>query len=46
MTKDIHAEVVVLGAGPGGYTAAVRASARGRKTILIEKYPSFGGGCL
>ena len=37
MTKDIHAEVVVLGAGPGGYTAAFRASDLGLKTILIEK---------
>ena len=46
MTKDIHAEVVVLGAGPGGYTAAFRASDLGLKTILIEKYPSLGGVCL
>ena len=45
MTKDIHAEVVVLGAGPGGYTAAFRASDLGLKTILIEKYPTLGGVC-
>ncbi|SFP73315.1 dihydrolipoamide dehydrogenase [Nitrosomonas cryotolerans] len=43
---DIHAEVVVLGAGPGGYTAAFRAADLGKKVILIERYPSLGGVCL
>ena len=43
---DLHAEVVVLGAGPGGYTAAFRAADLGKKTVLIERYPSLGGVCL
>ena len=43
---DLHAEVVVLGAGPGGYTAAFRAADLGKKTILIERYPTLGGVCL
>ena len=43
---DIHAEVVVLGAGPGGYTAAFRAADLGKKVVLIERYPSLGGVCL
>jgi dihydrolipoamide dehydrogenase len=43
---DIHAEVVVLGAGPGGYTAAFRAADLGRKVVLIERYPTLGGVCL
>ncbi len=43
---DLHADVVVLGAGPGGYTAAFRASDLGKKTILIERYPALGGVCL
>ncbi|WP_417523508.1 dihydrolipoyl dehydrogenase [Marinovum sp.] len=43
---DIHAEVVVLGSGPGGYTAAFRAADLGKKVVLIEKYPSLGGVCL
>ncbi|HEY0337432.1 MAG TPA: dihydrolipoyl dehydrogenase [Burkholderiales bacterium] len=43
---DIHAEVVVLGAGPGGYTAAFRAADLGKKTLLIERYPTLGGVCL
>ena len=37
MTKTIRTEVVVLGAGPGGYTAAFRAADLGLKTLLIEK---------
>ncbi|SVB84709.1 uncharacterized protein METZ01_LOCUS237563, partial [marine metagenome] len=44
--KNVDAEVVVLGAGPGGYTAAFRAADLGLKTILIERYPSLGGVCL
>jgi len=43
---DISAEVVVLGSGPGGYTAAFRAADLGKKVILIERYESIGGVCL
>ncbi len=43
---DIHAEVVVLGSGPGGYTAAFRAADLGKKVVLIERYPILGGVCL
>ena len=43
---DIHAEVLVIGAGPGGYTAAFRAADLGKKTVLIEKYADLGGVCL
>ncbi len=44
--SDLHAEVVVLGSGPGGYTAAFRAADLGKKVILIEKYDTIGGVCL
>lgn len=44
--SDMHADVVVLGAGPGGYTAAFRAADLGKKTILVERYPTLGGVCL
>ncbi len=44
--QDIQAEVVVLGAGPGGYTAAFRAADLGKSVVLIERYPSLGGVCL
>jgi dihydrolipoamide dehydrogenase len=43
---DVHAEVVVLGAGPGGYTAAFRAADLGKQVVLIERYPALGGVCL
>ncbi|MEM8730157.1 MAG: dihydrolipoyl dehydrogenase [Pseudomonadota bacterium] len=43
---DEHADVVVLGSGPGGYTAAFRAADLGLKVILIEKNPTLGGVCL
>ncbi|BCT66927.1 dihydrolipoyl dehydrogenase [Nitrosospira sp. NRS527] len=43
---DIHADIVVLGAGPGGYTAAFRAADLGKKVVLIERYPTLGGVCL
>ncbi|GAB1233857.1 dihydrolipoyl dehydrogenase [Ferrigenium sp. UT5] len=43
---DLHAEVVVLGAGPGGYTAAFRAADLGKQVLLIEKHASLGGVCL
>jgi dihydrolipoamide dehydrogenase len=44
--SDLHAEVLVLGAGPGGYTAAFRAADLGKKVVLVERYPSLGGVCL
>ena len=43
---DIHAEVLVLGAGPGGYTAAFRAADLGKKVVLVERFPALGGVCL
>jgi len=43
---DIHCEVVVLGSGPGGYTAAFRAADLGKKVVLIERYATLGGVCL
>jgi dihydrolipoamide dehydrogenase len=43
---DKQADVVVLGAGPGGYTAAFRAADLGKKVILIERYDALGGICL
>jgi len=43
---DIHAEVLVLGAGPGGYTAAFRAADLGKQVVLVEKHTSLGGVCL
>ncbi|OOZ44347.1 dihydrolipoyl dehydrogenase [Solemya velum gill symbiont] len=43
---QMHAEVLVLGAGPGGYTAAFRAADLGKKTVLVERYASLGGVCL
>jgi dihydrolipoamide dehydrogenase len=39
-------DVVVLGSGPGGYTAAFRAADLGLKTALVERYPTLGGVCL
>ena len=45
-TGDIHAEVLVLGSGPGGYTAAFRAADLGLKAVLVEKYSTLGGVCL
>ncbi len=44
--QQIHADVVVLGAGPGGYTAAFRAADLGKKVILVERHASLGGVCL
>jgi dihydrolipoamide dehydrogenase len=43
---DSHADVVVLGSGPGGYTAAFRAADLGKKVVLIERYSTLGGVCL
>lgn len=42
----IQTEVVVLGSGPGGYTAAFRAADLGKKVVLIERYDTLGGVCL
>ena len=46
LDADMHAEVLVLGAGPGGYTAAFRAADLGKKVVLVERYPTLGGVCL
>jgi dihydrolipoamide dehydrogenase len=43
---DIEAQVVVIGSGPGGYTAAFRAADLGQKVVLIERYTVLGGVCL
>jgi dihydrolipoamide dehydrogenase len=43
---DLHAEVLVLGAGPGGYTAAFRAADLGKQVVLVERWPTLGGVCL
>ena len=45
-TADLECEMVVLGAGPGGYSAAFRAADLGMKTIIIERYAQLGGVCL
>ena len=39
-------DVTVIGSGPGGYVAAIRAAQLGFKTAIIEKYPTLGGTCL
>ncbi|HSI24969.1 MAG TPA: dihydrolipoyl dehydrogenase [Methylotenera sp.] len=44
--NDIATQVVVLGSGPGGYTAAFRAADLGLKVVLIERYATLGGVCL
>jgi dihydrolipoamide dehydrogenase len=46
LESDFHADVLVLGSGPGGYTAAFRAADLGKKVVLVERYPSLGGVCL
>jgi dihydrolipoamide dehydrogenase len=43
---DIECTMVVIGAGPGGYSAAFRSADLGMKTVLIERYPTLGGVCL
>ena len=43
---DVHAEVLVLGAGPGGYTAAFRAADLGRKVVMVDSRGPLGGVCL
>ena len=46
LTSEVMADVAVLGAGPGGYTAAFRAADLGKKVVLIERYDRLGGVCL
>jgi len=43
---DVECEMLVLGAGPGGYSAAFRAADLGMKTVLVERYETLGGVCL
>lgn len=43
---DHHCDVVVIGAGPGGYSAAFRAADLGLDVVLVERYPTLGGVCL
>ena len=45
-TVDLECEVLVLGAGPGGYSAAFRAADLGMKTVMVERYATLGGVCL
>lgn len=45
VSADMHAEVLVAGSGPGGYTAAFRAADLGKKVILVERYAALGGVC-
>src|SRR5438034_6761059 len=45
-SADLECDIVVLGAGPGGYSAAFRAADLGLKTVLVERYPVLGGVCL
>ena len=43
---DLHCQVLVLGSGPGGYTAAFRAADLGLDVLMVERYPELGGVCL
>ncbi len=43
---DLQCEMLVLGAGPGGYSAAFRSADLGMKTVLVERYSTLGGVCL
>jgi len=43
---DLQCDMLVLGAGPGGYSAAFRAADLGMKTVLVERFPTLGGVCL
>src|SRR5262249_31388134 len=45
-TADFDCEMLVLGAGPGGYSAAFRSADLGMKTVLVERYATLGGVCL
>jgi dihydrolipoyl dehydrogenase len=44
--SDLHAEVLVLGAGPGGYSAAFRAADLGKKVVVVDARDTLGGVCL
>ena len=44
--SESHFQLIVIGSGPGGYVAAIRAAQLGMKTLLVEKDPQFGGTCL
>ncbi len=46
MSKEIKTQVVVLGAGPAGYSAAFRAADLGLETVIVERYATLGGVCL
>jgi dihydrolipoamide dehydrogenase len=45
-SSEYDCDVVVIGAGPGGYSAAFRAADLGLRTVLVERYPVLGGVCL
>src|SRR5699024_7156144 len=46
MSTDIKTQVVVLGAGPAGYSAAFRAADLGLEVVIVERYSTLGGVCL
>ena len=46
LPENVDAEILVLGAGPGGYTAAFRAADLGRRVVLVEPHANLGGVCL
>ena len=46
MAKGSEHDLVVIGAGPGGYVAAIRAAQLGMKVACVEKEPALGGTCL
>ena len=46
MSETMSTDLVVIGGGPGGYTAAFRAADLGLKTMLVERYDTLGGVCL
>ncbi|MEX3873922.1 biotin/lipoyl-containing protein, partial [Paraburkholderia sp. BR14311] len=45
-SADVECDMLVLGAGPGGYSAAFRSADLGMKTVLVERYSTLGGVCL
>ena len=46
MSKEVKTQVVVLGAGPAGYSAAFRCADLGLETLIVERYSTLGGVCL
>ena len=46
MAETPKYDIVVIGSGPGGYVAAIRAGQLGLKTLIVEKDDKFGGTCL